>query len=345
MPNKKIIFDKKNVLVTGGAGFIGSHLCDEMVKDSKVICLDNFISGDEKNIDHLLAEPNFEFIKHDISKPIDLEAQPELAKFKIKFQGIQEIYHFACPMSPKDFEKNKIEILLANSHGTVNALELAVKYDAKFIHASSSVIYGQESGEEQSVTENYFGKINLDSATACYDEGKRFAESLVSTYQQKYKLDARIARLFRVYGPRMKFNDGQMIPDFINNALDNKDLEIFGNKDFTSSFCYISDCVDAIIKLSQSDYTQAVNIGSDVKVNLTTLAKKIIVITEAESNIKYSDRLIFMRPLLIPNIDKAKQEFAWMPVISLDKGLRTTVYELQANKGLKNVQYAINEKQ
>ena len=343
MPNKQTIFDKKNVLVTGGAGFIGSHLCDELLKTSKVICLDNFISGDEKNIDHLLAEPDFEFIKHDISQPIDLNKQPELAKFKIEFQGVQEVYHFACPMSPKNFDKNKIEVLMANSYGTINALKIAVKYDAKFIHASSSVVYGQDSSEKQSISEDYFGKINLDSATACYDEGKRFSEALVNTYQKKYKLDTKIMRLFRVYGPRMKLNDGQMIPDFINNALDNKDLEIFGDNNFTSSFCYISDCVDAIVKLSQAEYKEAINIGSDVKINLTDLANKIIEITKSKSKLIYSKELVFMRPLLTPNINKARNELGWMPVIALDKGLLKTVYELQATKGLKGVEHAVNK--
>jgi UDP-glucuronate decarboxylase len=343
MANKKIIFDKKNVLVIGGAGFIGSHLCDELIKDSKVICIDNFSSGDEKNIDHLLAEPDFEFIKHDISTPIDLSTQPELAKFRIEFQGIQEVYNLACPMSPLNFEKNKIDILYANSYGTKNALDLAVKYEAKFVQFSSSVVYGQKSGEKEQIKEDFFGKIDLNSKTVCYDEGKRFSEALVNTYREKFKLDTKIMRLFRVYGPRMKLNDGQMIPDFIIDAIDNKDLTIFGDKNFTSSFCYISDCVDAIIKLKDSDSNEPINIGSDVSVNITDLAKKIISLLKSNSGIKYTDKLVFMRPLLTPNIEKARNELGWIPVVTLDKGLETTIYELRSVKGLKGVEHAIGQ--
>ncbi len=338
---KKVIFDKKNVLVTGGAGFIGSHICDELIKDSKVICLDDFSTGDEKNIDHLLAEPDFEFVKHDICQPIDLARLPELQKFKIEFQGVQEIYHLACPMSPRDFDKNKIKILMTNAYGTKNALDIAAKYESKFMHFSSSVIYGQRGSQNKKISENDFGQVDNLSPTSCYDEGKRFAESLVINYKEKFKIDTKILRLFRTYGPRMKLNDSQMIPDFINKALDDKELVIFGDDKFSSSFCYVSDCVDAALKFMESNLSGPVNIGSDVEVSLTELAKKIITMIRSKSDVSYSKELAFMRPLLIPDIAKARNEFGWMPVVSLDKGLEKTIYELRASKGLKGVEHAI----
>ena len=272
--SKRAIFDKKNVLVTGGAGFIGSHLCDELIKTSKVICLDNFSSGDEKNIDHLLADQNFEFIRHDITEPIDLEKLPELTKFKIEFQGIQEIYHLACPTSPKYFEDNKMATLLANSYAVKNVLDMAVKHNAKFMHFSSSVVYGPKRKNNEKIKEEDYGYVDMLSERSCYDEGKRFAETMVAVYRQVYKIDAKIVRLFRTYGPRMKLDEGHMIPDFISNALDNKDLEVLGEKDFSSSFCYINDAVDAVLKMMESDLVGPINIGSDVDVNITALAEK-----------------------------------------------------------------------
>lgn len=335
---KQVIFDKKNVLVIGGAGFIGSHLCDELIKDSKVICVDNFLSSSEKNIDHLLADPNFEFIKHDINNPLDLNKYPELQKFKIEFQGIQEIYHLACPMSPKDFEKNKIETILANSYGVKNALDLASKYSAKFIYTSSSVIYGDEIKKGHKIMENDLGITDMISPRASYDEGKRFAETIVESYREIKKIDAKVLRIFRTYGPRMKIGDGQMIPDFINNALDGKDLIIHGSEDFTSSFCYVSDCVDALVKAANTDFNGPVNIGSDVEIKLEDLANKIISVIDNNLKIKYDDDILFMKSLNVPDISKARNELEWMPVISLDKGLELTIYELRASKGLKGIE-------
>jgi UDP-glucuronate decarboxylase len=272
---KRAIFDKKNILVTGGAGFIGSHLCDELVRDNKVICIDDFSTGDEKNIDHLLADPNFSFIKHDVSEPIELEKLPELKKFKIEFQGIQDIYHLACPTSPANFDNNKIANILALSYGTKNIMDLAVKYQARVVHFSSSVVYGGRSVDEHKVSEDKIGQVDMNSKRASYDEGKRFAETIVSTYRAVHQVDAKVMRLFRTYGPRMKLNDGHLIPDFIFNALDNKDLEIPGNENFASAFCYVSDVVDAALKLMEAETPLIVNVGSDVDINLSDLAQKI----------------------------------------------------------------------
>jgi len=335
--SNKVIFDKKNILVIGGAGFIGSHLCDELIKNNKVICLDNFSTGDEKNIDHLLSEEDFEFIRHDITEPIDLESMPELQKFKIEFQGVQEIYNLACPMSPKDFDKNKIATILANSYGSKNALDIANKYKAKFLHFSSSVVYGFSGEGGKKVEESDFGKVDILSERSAYDESKRFAETMVLNYGKNFGIDVKIVRLFRTYGPRMKLNDNQMLPDFISHALENEDLTIFGDETFSTSLCYVSDCIDAVTKIMASDLSGPINIGSDVSVNLTDLAKKIIGMINSKSKINYSEEIIFMKPLFLPDITQARNKLGWMPVISLEKGLEKTIYELRASKGLKSI--------
>lgn len=334
---KQAIFDKKNVLVTGGAGFIGSHLCDELVKNNKVICLDNFSTGDERNIDHLLADPNFEFVRHDITKPINLEEVPALQKFKIQFQGIQEIYHLACPTSPKNFKKNITETVLANSYGIKNAFDLAKNYNAKFLHFSSSVVYGPRREDNLKIKEDDFGVVNILSERSSYDEGKRFAETAIYNFSKVYNIDAKIIRVFRVYGPRMKMNDNQMIPDFIRDALDNKDLVILGDENFSSSFCYVSDMVDVAIKVMESEFTGPFNVGSDVEINLKEVAAKIINQVSSDSKITYAEEDLFMTPLCIPDISKVRNELGWMPVVTLDKGLEKTIEDLRASKGLKGV--------
>ena len=302
-----------------------------------MICLDNFSTGDEKNIDHLLADPNFEFIKHDIVQPIDLSNLAELQKFKIEFQGIQEIYHLACPTSPKNFQQNKIAILSALSVGVKNALDLAIKYEAKFVYFSSSVVYGPRQKVFQKIKESYFGNVNMVSERGCYDEGKRFAETIIATYQQVYKVDAKIIRLFRTYGPRMKLDDGTLVPDFIANALDNKDLIIPGDKNFFSSFCYINDVIDATLKIAENSIDGPINIGSDVDINLTDFAQKIIDKLGAKSKIKYSPSHLFISSLCLPDITKAREELGWMPIVTLDKGLDKTINDLRASKGLKSI--------
>lgn len=334
---KKVIFDKKIALVLGGAGFIGSNLCDELIKTRKVVCIDNFSSSDEKNIDHLLSEPDFEFVNHDMTEPLDLDNLPGLQKFKIKFQGIQEIYNLACPMSVKNFEANKLAIVDANSVVVKNALELAKSYDAKLLHVSSSVVYGQNGKTETKLSESDFENIDFLSGRSSYDEGKRFAETMVMNYRESLGIDAKIIRLFRVYGPRMPLGDMQMIPDFINDALDNKTLKIFGDENFTSSFCYISDCIDAFIKMMESPEVGPINIGSDMKVKLLDVANKIIQLLDSKSDTQFEKSLEFMTPLNLPEIGLAKEKLSWLPIIPLEKGLKDTVHHIRANKGVKNM--------
>ncbi|MGI6374040.1 MAG: NAD-dependent epimerase/dehydratase family protein [Patescibacteria group bacterium] len=332
---REVIFDKKNVLVAGGAGFIGSHLCDELIKTCKVICVDDFISGSERNIDHLLANPDFIFINHNLSQPLVLAEHPELAKFKVEFQGIQEIYNLACPMSPKAFLDNRIEILKANSLVVINLLELARQYQAKFMQFSSSVVYGSRGSSQAAnfkFAETEMGVVNHLSARGAYDEGKRFAETIVNNYREVYQLDTKIVRLFRIYGPRMELNDDQMIPDFINDALDNREIVIPGRAEFSSSFCYIDDALDGITKMMASRLAGPINLGSDVDIKLAEVVDFIIKETHSQSTVKHIDSPLFVSELVLPNIVQAKNDLGWMPVVTLENGLRKTIVDLKVNK-------------
>ncbi|MBN2884968.1 NAD-dependent epimerase/dehydratase family protein [Patescibacteria group bacterium] len=338
--SKQVIFEKKNVLVAGGAGFIGSHLCDELLKTSKVICVDNFSTSTESNIDHLLSNLDFVFINHDLAKPLDWVNLPDLKKFKLEFQGIQEIYNLACPMSPMHFLDNRLSVVEANSVVVKNLLDMAVSFKSKFMHFSSSVVYGPRRPEEAGieVAEDFIGLVDNLSVRSSYDEGKRFAETMVVNYREIYSLDAKIIRLFRTYGPRMELNDDQLLPDMINNALDGKDVAIFGDERFSSSLCYIDDVIDAVIKMMNSKHMGPINIGSDVNINLTDLAMMVIKETNSESNIIYQDGHIFFSELSLPNIKKAKDELGWMPVVTLENGLKKTIFALQAQKRLQGFQ-------
>ncbi len=323
---------RKNVLITGGAGFIGSHLCDALIKNSNVICVDDFTSSSERNIDHLLQHPNFEFINHDVNEVLDLEKIPELKKFKISVQGIQEIYHLACPTSPKNFEKMKIKTLKTNIISTINMLELAVKYKAKFLFTSSAVVYGPRRKEDPYFKESDVGSVNFISPRACYDEGKRFAETAVITYREVYNLEAKILRIFRTYGPRMPLFEGHMIPDFVLQALNNKPLIIYGDESFDSSFCYISDIIDGMIKMMESNEVGPFNLGHPEKYKMIDLAKKIIELTGSKSEIIFRPPLLFMTPLGLPDISLAKEKLNWYPVVSLEEGLKKTIDDIKVNR-------------
>jgi len=337
---KQVIFDKKNVLVAGGAGFIGSHLCDELVKTCKVICVDDFVSGSERNIDHLLANPDFVFINHDLSQPLDLESLDDLRKFKIEFQGIQEIYNLACPMSPRHFLENRQIILEANSLVVLNLLQLAKKYNSKFLQFSSSVVYGPRHRDDRGyqAREYDLGTVDHLSERSAYDEGKRFAETMVANYRYLYGLDTKIIRLFRIYGPRMEADDDQMIPDFINNALENKEIVIPGDKDFSSSFCYIEDVLDAVTKIMATDLAGPFNIGSDVDVRLADVVDLIVKETGSQSLVRHSESPLFISELILPDIRLAKENLAWMPVVTLENGLKKTIFDIQAHKRLQGFQ-------
>ncbi len=326
------IFERPNVIVTGGAGFIGSHLCDELVKKNKVICIDNFSSGDQSNIDHLLQNPNFEFIRQDITEPIDLKQFRELEQFKIEFQGIQEIYHLACPTTPKHFEKNIQATVAANSIGMQNILNLAAEYKSKFLLASSAVVYGPRHDDSSFYKESDKGEVDQLSPRACYDEGKRFAETMTMAYKITHNLDVKIARIFRTYGSRMKLREGRMLPDFVYNAIEGNDLTIFGDKTFSSSFCHVSDMVQGLVKLMESAESGPVNFGSDIEYKLEDVARTVIDLVSSSSEIKYEKSLLFMSPLGLPDISKAKELLTWFPVVRLEDGLQEAIDYFKASK-------------
>lgn len=331
---KKNVFKRDNVLVVGGAGFIGSHLCDQLIKDYNVICIDNFVTSAQSNISHLLRNPNFVFIRHDINQKIDLEQVPELERFSINVAGIQHIYNLACPTSPKNFEQHRVDTVITNSLGVKNTLDLALKYKAKYLLASSSVVYGGAEEGGYIFKENAIGCVDHTGPRACYDEGKRFAETMTTTYRDFHSLDTKIARIFRTYGPRMPLNDGQMIPDFIMNALDKKPLTIYGDEQFSSSFCYVSDIVGGMIKLIQSNVTEPVNLGSPDNYIIKEVAEYIVSLVESSSLINHEPPLSFMRPLGLPDISLAKESIGWFPIVTMADGLKRTVEYTLAHKDL-----------
>ncbi len=330
------IFDKKNIIVTGGAGFIGSHLCEKLLAEgNRVICVDNLISSALQNIDFLLKNPDFEFIRHDISMPFDPEQFPELERFKVKFQGVQEIYHLACPMSPKAFEQTRMQVLYANSLGMKYTLDLAVKYKARYLFTSTSSVYGSRPIDNHHLKEDENGLTDMHSPRASYDEGKRFAETCCSTYNHVHGVDARIARIFRTYGPRERLYSGEMVPDFILSALDNKELEIYGDETFTTSLCYVTDVVDGLMKLMSSDKDIGpVNIGSDIDIPLVDVVRNILEMTGSTSRISFKPSLLFMTPLGLPDLTKAKERLGWMPLVPLDEGLKKIIDYTMAYKNI-----------
>jgi len=332
MKNKPI-FDRKNILVTGGAGFIGSHLCDELIKKHKVICIDNFITGSEENINHLLKHPDFEFIRHDMSEFLDLESLPELKPFKVAFQGIQEVYNLACPTSPKDYNAAPIETLYANSFGTRYALDIAVKYGAKFLHVSTSAVYG-EPLEATPFPENYWGYVDPIGPRSAYNEGKRFAESLVTHYRAKHRIDAKIIRMFNTFGPRMRLTDGRMIPDFVKNALSNQPLTIYGTAGDRSTYCYITDMIEGMQRMMNSNEAGPMNLGNPETHTMGEVAEYIIKLTNSRSTVSYKPHLPYTAKQGIPNIRLAKEKLGWFPVVPLDDGLQKTVEYMRGSRAL-----------
>jgi len=326
--------EKKVILVTGGAGFIGSFLCGELLKEGhRVICIDNFSTGHVRNIDPYLRHPDFQFLRLDINKPFNLETFPELEPFKVKFYGVQEIYHLATPTSIKHFDRFRAGTLLSNSIGTRNILDIAVKYKAKILLGSSSVVYGSRTAEKKMFREDDRGIVDHLTPRACYDEGKRFAETMFFTYEGIYEIDAKIARIFRTYGPRMPLFDGHQIPDFVLNALNGEDIVINGTEEFKTSMVYVTDVVDALIRIMKAPKgIGPVNVGSDVDMKLADVANKIIEMSDSGSNVVFEDQLLFLTEIGLPDVTKAKERLHWMPVVRLEDGLQKTIDYIRANK-------------
>lgn len=332
MADIKGVFKKKNVMVIGGAGFIGSHICEILIKSrqAQVICVDNLVSGSLFNIEGVLQSPDFKFIRHDITQPFAMSAFPELAIFNIGVQGIQEIYNCATPTSYKDPNRLSLETAAAHSVGVKHSLELAREHSARYLYLSSSAVYGDPLPEQETFSEEYWGYINPTGDRATYNEGKRFAEALCTAYQRAYDLPIHIARIFSTYGARMIMDEGRHIPDFITAALQNKDIVIYGDESKAQSFCYISDTIDALLKLMQSSIYEPINIGNPDVIALKEIAEYVIQKTESTSKITYDKPLLHMHDQGIPNIARARGELGWFPVIRLHDGLNATIQYMQS---------------
>jgi UDP-glucuronate decarboxylase len=301
----------KRVLVTGGAGFIGSHLCKRLLDDGNdVLCLDNFFTGNKRNIIQLLDKKNFELVRHDVTQPILLE--------------IDQIYHFACPASPVHYQYNPVKTIKTNVMGTINMLGLAKRVRARVMLASTSEVYGDPKIHPQ--TETYWGHVNPIGIRSCYDEGKRVAETLMMDYHRQNKVDIKIIRIFNTYGPNMAPNDGRVVSNFIMQALQNKDITIYGEGKQTRSFCYIDDLIEGTIRMMSSDnFIGPVNIGNPHEFTIIDLAKKIMKITGSKSKIKF-ETLPPDDPIQRqPDITLIKEKLDWQPRISLDQGLKKTI--------------------
>ncbi|MCX5677997.1 MAG: SDR family oxidoreductase [Candidatus Omnitrophica bacterium] len=302
----------KITLITGGAGFIGSHLCDLFLeKGYNVICMDNLITGKVENIRHHMKDLNFKFIKHNVSEYIDIKGK------------IDYILHFASPASPIDYLKYPIPTLKVGSLGTHNALGLAKAKGARILLASTSEVYGDPLINPQ--PESYWGNVNPIGPRGVYDEAKRFAEAITMAYHRYHKLDTRIVRIFNTYGERMREEDGRAIPNFISQALKNKPITVYGSGKQTRSFCYVSDLVGGLYKLLMSKESDPVNIGNPNEMSLLKLAKVIIKLTDSESRIVYMPLPVDDPKVRRPNIAKAKKILNWTPKIRLEEGLSRTI--------------------
>lgn len=302
----------KTVLVTGGAGFLGSHLCDRLLNyGHEVICVDNCYSGSKANIDHLLQNPKFEFLRHDITFPLYIE--------------IDEIYNFACPASPKHYQYDPVQTTKTTVHGAINMLGLAKRTKSKILQASTSEIYGDPAIHPQ--PETYWGNVNPIGIRSCYDEGKRCAETLFFDYHRQHHLRIKVARIFNTYGPRMSEDDGRVVSNFIVQALRNRPITVYGDGSQTRSFCYVDDLIDILIKLMNSpdDITGPVNTGSPEELTILELAEKIIDLTGSKSDIIFKPLPHDDPQQRKPDITLAKKMFNWKPKIKIDEGLKKTI--------------------
>ena len=303
---------KKIAIVTGGAGFLGSHLCDKLLKnDINVICIDNLLTGNVSNIEHLFNNDSFQFINHDVTDFIHVKGEVDF------------VLHFASPASPIDYLQLPIQTLKVGSLGTHKALGLAKEKNASFLLASTSEVYGDPKVHPQS--EEYWGNVNPIGPRGVYDEAKRFAEALTMAYNRYHNISTRIARIFNTYGTRMRPNDGRALPAFISQALNEDDLSIFGDGSQTRSFCYVSDLIDGIYKLLLSNEENPVNIGNPNEVTIEEIAKEIIELTNSNSKIVYNELPVDDPKVRQPDISKAKSVLGWEPIVSREEGLLKTI--------------------
>lgn len=302
----------KTYVISGGAGFIGSHLVKALLeKGGRVVCYDNLATGSEENILPFLSNPNFKFIKHDICKPFNVG------------EKVDYVLNLACPASPIDYRNKPVETLLVSSMGTKNMLDIAKEHGARFFHTSTSEVYGDPLQHPQ--TEKYWGHVNSYGERSCYDEGKRFAEALIYIYRKDLGVDTGIIRIFNTYGPNMKPFDGRVVSTFIRQALKNEDITIFGDGSQTRAFCYISDQIDAELRMIHSDEEGPINIGNPIEFTMLELAKKVIALTKSKSKLVYSDLPRDDPTQRKPDISLARKKLGWEPNVNLDEGLKKTI--------------------
>lgn len=301
----------RKVLVTGGAGFLGSHLCERLLKlGNHVICLDNLYTGSIGNIKHLFSDSKFEFLNHDVVEPISLD--------------VDQIYNLACPASPCHYQKDPIKTTKTNFMGVLNLLELAKKNNASLLQASTSEIYGEPIVHPQ--PEKYWGNVNPIGVRACYDEGKRIAESLMFDFHRQYGVEIKIVRIFNTYGPRMNPDDGRVVSNFIVQAIKGEDITVYGDGSQTRSFCYVDDLVNGLCRMmDKTNFNGPVNLGNPEEYSINELAKKIIELTNSKSKIVYKSLPSDDPTQRKPVIDLAKKTLNWQPKITLDEGLRRMI--------------------
>jgi len=303
------------ILVTGGAGFLGSHLCDSLLKlGHEVVSVDNFYTGSMRNLSHLRQNSNFESIKHDVTMPIYLE--------------VDGIFNLACPASPLHYQNDPVRTLKTNVQGAINVLDLARRTNARVLQASTSEVYGDP--EVQPQNEEYWGRVNPIGIRACYDEGKRAAETLFFDYHREYALDIRVARIFNTYGPRMKINDGRVVTNLIYQAILGKPLTIYGDGNQTRSFCYVDELISGILKLFFKDEIyQPINLGNPISITISDLAKIVVELTNSSSEIVFKAAPADDPRDREPDISKAKALLQWEPKVSLESGLVKTIEDLK----------------
>jgi UDP-glucuronate decarboxylase len=303
---------RRRVLVTGGAGFLGSHLCDRLIKDGHdVLCVDNFFTGTRSNITHLLAHPQFELLRHDITFPLYVE--------------VDAIYNLACPASPVHYQFDPVQTTKTSVIGAINMLGLAKRTKARILQASTSEVYGDPTVHPQ--TEDYWGNVNPIGPRSCYDEGKRCAETLFFDYQRQHGMDIRVVRIFNTYGPRMHPNDGRVVSNFIMQALRGEDITVYGDGLQTRSFCYVDDLIDGMVRMMDSDAAAPgpVNIGNPDEFTMLELAKQVIALTGSESGIVYRELPADDPRQRRPDICLARERLAWRPQVNLSEGLQDTI--------------------
>ncbi|TCS70995.1 UDP-glucuronate decarboxylase [Sulfuritortus calidifontis] len=306
------VANRKRVLVTGGAGFLGSHLCERLLKDGcDVLCVDNFYSGTKDNIAHLLDNPRFELMRHDVTFPLYVE--------------VDEIYNLACPASPIHYQWDPVQTTKTSVHGAINMLGLAKRVKAKILQASTSEVYGDPEVHPQ--REDYWGRVNPIGFRACYDEGKRCAETLFFDYHRQHKLRIKVARLFNTYGPRMHPNDGRVVSNFIVQALRGEPITVYGDGSQTRSFCYVDDLIEALIRLMDSpdDFTGPVNLGNPGEFTIRELAEKVIALTGSRSQLVFHPLPPDDPVRRQPDIGLARKVLGWQPEVSLAEGLEKTI--------------------